>query len=148
MGLDVINEGIDPELFQVTVNDFMELPLYQLLGFQLTRVGSGYVQISFKADTQHINIRQSVHGGIIAVLVDAAMGTAIRSAGIRGVTIDLTTHYLAPAHYGDLVAVEGRVVSAGQKIIIAEAEVILNSNRLMARTRASFYNEGFVQAVR
>lgn len=142
MARRVINQGISPELFTNIVNNNAYSPLYQLLKLNLLEVGPGSSRIQVKVDEQHINHWQTLHGGIIGIMVDAAMGAVVRSLGIKGVTIDLITHFLLPAHVGDDIVAEGRVVSAGRKVIIVDASVIKNGEEQIATARATFYNTG------
>ncbi|NPV26468.1 MAG: PaaI family thioesterase [Firmicutes bacterium] len=140
--VEIANLGISPELFANIVQNNAESVLYQLLGLNLREVGLGVARLDLKVQQQHINFWQIIHGGVISVLVDAAMGAAVRSFGIQGVTIDLITHYLAPARPGDQVMAEGRVVFKGGKVLIAEADVWQNEEKLIAKARATFFNKG------
>ena len=138
----VVNRGISPELFDNIVNNNARSPLYQLLKLNLLEVGPGSSRIHLKVEEQHINHWQTLHGGIIGIMVDAAMGAVVRSLGIRGVTIDRITHFLQPAHVGDHVVAEAHVVSAGRKVIIVDASVFKNGGEQIATARSTFYNTG------
>lgn len=138
----VINNGLSPELFNNIVEKNAISPLYQLLDLNLLQLGEGSSRLCIKVNQRHVNHWQTLHGGIIGVMVDAAMGAVVRSLGIQGVTIDLVTHFLSPAHEGDTIVVEGRVVSAGRKIIIVDANVTKNDSEQIATARSTFYNRG------
>ncbi len=142
MAQEVVNLGIDAELFANIVKNNADSPLYQLLRIHLMEIGPGHSRLQIKVDEQHINHWQTLHGGIISIMVDAAMGAVVRSLGIRGVTIDLVTHFLLPAQVGDDVVAEGHIVSAGRKIIIVDASVIQNGRQQIATARSTFYSTG------
>lgn len=137
-----VNLGIEPEIFDSITKNNEESILYGILGFHLLEVGPGTAKLDFKVEPQHVNFWQMVHGGVIGVLVDAAMGASVRSLGIQGVTIDLITHYLASAQPGDTVRAEGRIVSQGKRVLVAEAEVRRKDGVQIAMSRATFYNKG------
>src|SRR6476661_7373553 len=49
------------------------------LGATVTDSGDGTATLEFEATEEHLNPAGTVHGGVLATLVDTAMGTAIRS---------------------------------------------------------------------
>ena len=53
---------------------------------------------------QHVNVNGGVHGGLIATLLDATMGRAVRDSledGQSAVTVSMTVTYLSGAEAGD-----------------------------------------------
>ena len=101
-------------------------PYYRLLGLR-AEAGepAGGSKLVFESRTDLENSRGDVHGGVIASLLDAAMGVAVRSAlkaGEGATTVSLTVNYLAPGR-GTLVA-RGRVVRAGRTLASVEADVV------------------------
>lgn len=75
----------------------------------------------------HLNPLGGVHGGVVAALVDSAMGNAVRDSldeGQRGVTVALTVTYLEPATEGDRLAATAQVRRRGGRIVVAEADVV------------------------
>jgi uncharacterized protein (TIGR00369 family) len=101
-------------------------PYYRLLGLQ-TEPGTapGHARIRLEGRPELSNARGDVHGGVVASLLDAAMGVAVRSAykdGEGATTVSITVNYLEPGR-GTLVAI-ARVMRAGQSLASVEAEVI------------------------
>ncbi|HEX9257847.1 MAG TPA: PaaI family thioesterase, partial [Actinomycetota bacterium] len=81
-----------------------------------------------------------VHGGILATLVDIAMGLAVRTAvgpTRRHVTIDLHAQYLRPARPGRLEAI-GSVVRVGTHVGFAEGSVMDAAGRLLVRASGTY----------
>ncbi len=78
---------------------------------------------------QHLNRNGTLHGGIHAMMLDAAAGFSA-SRHLAGqavdivpvVTLSLTTHFLAAGGQGQVIAM-GQVTGGGYKIIYAEAEI-------------------------
>jgi len=109
-------------------------PYYRLLGLRVdlgTPVGRSRLRIDSRPDLE--NSRGDFHGGVVASLLDAAMGVAVRSAyagGEGATTVSLTVNYLEPGR-GSLVAT-GHVRRAGGSLASAEAEVVDASGRIVA----------------
>lgn len=79
--------------------------------------------VRLDAGDQHLNIGGIVHGGVLASMIDTAMGRAVRSVTDSSTaTSQLTVTYLDPARPGPLVAT-ARVTKRGSTLTIVEAEV-------------------------
>ena len=75
------------------------------------------------AADEHLNPHGSVHGGLLATMLDVAMGEAVAEAGgDRPVTVALTVTYLEPGRAGRLEAT-ARVRKRGKRLLIVEGEV-------------------------
>lgn len=100
-------------------------PFYRLLGFRAQSVEKpGFSRLLLDDREELRNSRGDIHGGVVAALLDAAMGNALRSAlkdGEGSATVSLTVNYLRPAR-GKLIAL-GRVVRAGRSIASVDAQI-------------------------
>ncbi|MDT0278036.1 PaaI family thioesterase [Blastococcus goldschmidtiae] len=95
------------------------------LGARVEASDDGSARITFEVTDEHLNPAGTLHGGVLATLVDTAMGTAVRSAtGEDDVpaTSQLTVTYLRPGTTGPLV-VTGRLRTRGEHLTVCEAEV-------------------------
>ncbi len=135
------NCGIEESLFKYLIESISHTPYYQLLGIKITKVGKGMAELAVCANQNHTNPLGAIHGGLIMSLADAAMGNAIRSLGIKGVTVDCSTALISGALLGELVVGKGRVIKAGRNMIFAEAEVFAGEH-LIASSKASFFKTG------
>jgi uncharacterized protein (TIGR00369 family) len=102
-------------------------PAVAALGIELEEVDRGRVVFSLVADELHENPMGTMHGGVIATLVDTAMGCALVStlgADEGFTTLELKTNFLRAitTDTGRVTAV-GQVVHAGSKIAMTEAHV-------------------------
>src|SRR5262245_13093368 len=102
-------------------------PAVAALGLELEEVEPGRVLFSLVADELHENPMGTMHGGVIATLVDTAMGCAVSStlgANEGFTTLELKTNFLRAItkDTGRVTAV-GRVVHAGSKVAMAESHV-------------------------
>ena len=94
------------------------------LGAHVEAADDGTARIAFEVTDEHLNPAGTLHGGVLATLVDTAMGTAVRSATDDDVpaTSQLTVTYLRPGKTGPL-AVTARVRTKGEHLTVCEAEV-------------------------
>jgi uncharacterized protein (TIGR00369 family) len=74
------------------------------LGARAEVADDGSARLRFTAGEEHLNPAGTVHGGVLATLVDTAMGTAVRSTVDDDVpaTSQLTVTYLRPGKPGEL----------------------------------------------
>lgn len=113
---------------------------HRSFGMEVDDASHGAVTLGWQAQPRHLNLQGLVHGGVLATLLDTAMGLAVRSAiepGRRHVTVEMGVHYLRPAHPGRLRA-HGRVVRVGRELAFAEADVVDPQDRVLARATGTF----------
>lgn len=134
-------QGQDELLFDHIQNSVQKAPLYQLLGINMQRMGSGFIDLTLKLDEMHTNALGMIQGGVIMTLADAAMGNAVRTLGIKGVTVDCTVSFPGAARLGDTLIAYGKVIKVGQNLIFAEANVYAD-DRLVGSSQATFFIRG------
>jgi uncharacterized protein (TIGR00369 family) len=111
----------------------------ELVGLEVGARAEGHAVVTLEAAEEHLNPHGSVHGGVVATLVDVAMGAAVVAAGGDSpVTIEMKVTYLDPAKPGHLRA-EARVRKRGRRLTIVEAEVFQGQgDDLVALALATF----------
>jgi len=103
------------------------------LGVQDESGDDGSARLELDAGEEHLNPAGAVHGGVLATLVDTAMGLAVRSAtGEDDVpaTSQLTVTYLTAAKPGRLV-VTADVRKQGEHLTVCDADVEQNGKTLV-----------------
>jgi acyl-CoA thioesterase len=109
-------------------------PFYRLIGIEPDGSplrGDARLALSSRADLE--NSRGEIHGGALASLLDATMGSAVRAklAPDKGATtVTLTVNYLKPAR--GRVNAEGRVLRVGKAIASVEAHAVDESGDIVA----------------
>jgi uncharacterized protein (TIGR00369 family) len=79
--------------------------------------------VQLEATDDHLNVAGIVHGGVLATMIDTAMGRAVRDVTDEpAATSQLTVTYLDPARQGTLVAT-ARITKRGSTLTLVEAEV-------------------------
>ena len=109
------------------------------IGAQVEDADDGGARIVFEVRDEHLNPAGTLHGGVVATLVDTAMGQAVRTTTGDGevpATSQLTVTYLRPGKPGTL-AVTGRVRTRGEHLTVCEAEVE-QEGRAVAHALATF----------
>jgi len=117
-------------------------PIMQTLGMDgFEVVQEGRCAFTMRAQEFHYNPIGSVHGGVIATLLDSAAGCAVHStlpAGWGYTSMDLTTKYLRPATVDSgLLRCEGMVINRGRTTALAEARLFDEKGRLLAYASSS-----------
>jgi uncharacterized protein (TIGR00369 family) len=113
------------------------IPFADLCGIESIGEADGLTRLRVTLAPEHGNNIGIVHGGLVATLLDIAMGTASRlAAGAPVMTVDMHVAYMAVGH-GVLIG-EGRVVRSGRSIIFAEADVRDTDGVLVARASGIF----------
>ena len=111
-------------------------PAVALLGLQLDSVEKGATVFSLVADEAHENPMGTMHGGVVATLVDTAMGCAVSStlpAGDGFTTLELSTNYVRPITSATgRIRAEARVVHRGGRVATTEAHVYDEAGTLYA----------------
>lgn len=82
-----------------------------------------------------------IHGGIIATLLDEAMGKVNRFRGVRAMTAELTVEYLKPVRVDEEISVEGWETEKSGRNLIHAGEIRNAAGELLARGRGRFVEE-------
>ncbi|MBC9732455.1 PaaI family thioesterase [Nocardioides marmotae] len=95
-----------------------------LIGARAPDATDGRATLVVDVGEEHLNHAGAVHGGMLATLVDTAMGAAIMSTLDEGstATSQLTVTYLRPGKPGQLV-VTAAVGKRGQSLTVCDAEI-------------------------
>ncbi len=116
-------------------------PVMATLGIEAVLFEEGRAVFRLDPDEMHYNPLGSVHGGVIATLLDSAAGCAVQSVLPEGqgyTSVDLSTKFLRPvtARTGP-VTVEGTVVARGARTALAEARLSDAQGRLLAHATST-----------
>ena len=103
----------------------------------------GSARVILQIEDKHINRNGSLHGGIVAMMLDSAAGFAVSrrlspNGDARVVTVALNNQYLAPGQHGTTVIATGRVSGGGRKIIYSDAELRDETGTLLAKASGVF----------
>lgn len=76
-------------------------------------------------EKEHVNIFGTLHGGLIATLVDIITSLAVfaHPRQGKGVSVNLNVSYLKPAKLGDLIVIEGTTDKAGRTLAYLSCKI-------------------------
>lgn len=96
----------------------------------------GRVRMAFNPDERFINAFGSIHGGIVAAMVDEACtyaATSVVGAYCFLGTVELSTRILSPSKPGRIEAV-ARTLKVSRRAVFADAEIFYDSQRVATGT--------------
>ncbi len=116
-------------------------PFMQLLGVRIVSVDPSSVVFEFEPAEYMYSPLGNVHGGIITVLLDTAMGCSFHTtlpAGTGYTTLELKVNFLRPvtANVGTMRA-EGHVIHGGSRVATADARLLDSGKRLYAHATST-----------
>ena len=116
--------------------DFGTFFLARLLGLEITYPGDTCV-ITFEPADFLFNPQGTLHGGVIATVMDISMGHLLHRTGGPGTTLEMKTQYLKAARGGRLTAT-GRFLRRGKDISYLASELVDDTGDLVAFATATW----------
>jgi uncharacterized protein (TIGR00369 family) len=104
---------------------FTKAAFLTYLGIEFDDAGPGWCRARLQVQPEQRQQHGYVHAGVIATLADHVAGGAARSVvgeAADVITIEFKINFLHAAK-GELLVATGKVLKAGQRIVIAESEV-------------------------
>lgn len=92
----------------------------------------------FRLDKRYTGPPGHCHGGIIATILDEAMGKVNKLRQVVAVTAEITVNYLKPVPLNKPLRVESREVSVKGRRHINMAEILNKDGDVLARSRGLF----------
>ncbi len=136
---EIENRGIEANLFNNIVTGSHYMPALQTFGTSLMYLGEGIAALKMTCKHEYANHMGSIHGAIVSGLLDNAMGYSIETLNKRCVTLEMNINYISPVMEGTEVFVEGQVIYAGKKTVVAESALFNNEGILAAKARGTFF---------
>lgn len=110
---------------------------FQDIGCQLLAYGSEHAVLALDLLPRHLNNASNMHGGVMATLMDVAMGLcgtwepdpAERRVAL---TLSMNINFSAPAAAGSRVRAIARCRSSGHKVFMASCDLLDDQDRLIA----------------
>jgi uncharacterized protein (TIGR00369 family) len=116
-------------------------PVMHLLDMERLDAREGWIEVTMRAQEFHYNPLGTVHGGVIATLLDTAAACAVHTtlaAGEAYTSLDLTTKFLRPVTTASgLLRCEGTVISRGRRTALAQSQLTDEAGRLVAHATSS-----------
>ena len=130
-----INEAVARDAFERAIADhtqeFGRYFLARLLGLEISHPDDDTCVVEFEVHDFMFNPQGSLHGGLIATVLDVSMGHLLQKAIGPGMTLEMKTQFLRPARVGRLRA-EGRFLKKGKSINYLETRLTDAKGSLLA----------------
>ena len=101
------------------------------------RSAPGEVQATARLDPAWTGWRGLAHGGLLATMMDEALGYAVASLGHTALTARLEVRYLVPVRAGAELSVRAKVQRHDRRLAQVAAAVALPSGRQVATASAT-----------
>lgn len=99
----------------------------------------------FRLGAEYQGAFGSIHGGVIAVVLDEVMGKVCRFRGVRAVTAEMNIEYLKPVWVDTDLVVEGYEKEMTGRNLHLVGEIQDASGKVLARSRGRFVILGAAQ---
>ncbi len=118
------------EATQASIVEAMQksTPVHEFLDIRIVEIGPGYAKLSMPTKAQALNRNGTVHGGVMATLMDVAAGVAASRQAQAShpdsvlVTTDLHIRYLK-RHKGEQLLARAEVVQVGNTVAVVECRI-------------------------
>ncbi len=116
----------------------------RLVSMDFKVVAEGQVDYFLTVKEEHLATPHAAHGGVVAALVDAALGvaglSAVHTQNKVVSTIEYKLNFLAPALLNDELLARAKVEQKGNRILVISCDVfcVNRNNKLIAKSLGTF----------
>jgi uncharacterized protein (TIGR00369 family) len=139
-GEDMISKSkLNPKYKKALSTLINRSPYFSLLSMKVEDLEWGTCVLEVELEKKHLQPFGSVHGGLIASVVDATAFWAVFPQvkdGLGLTTVEIKVNYLAPVKQGRLVA-KGRCIKIGKTLALGEAYIHSAEGNLLAHGTAT-----------
>ncbi|WP_202387042.1 hotdog fold thioesterase [Nocardioides flavescens] len=141
-------QGVDPstmtgmeQLMAMVDGRLPAAPISETVGLVDFGGEEGAIHVSLDPEHRHYNPLGTVHGGVLATMLDTVAGCSVHSTLAVGegyTSLDLTVKFLrAVTVDSGRITATGRVLQRGRRTALAEAQVHDAAGRLVAHATSS-----------
>ena len=116
------------------------MPLAEHLGFHVVQADPGTVTIELKPQEMHHNIAGTLHGGVLCVIADSAMGLAFGTtveAGQTFTTVEQKVNVLRPV-FDKTVQAKATVIQRGRTLGLIVCRITDSDGKLVAFATSTY----------
>jgi acyl-CoA thioesterase len=134
----MINQGLPPTLFAALQQKAAGIPFYDFLGFVPECLGEGRAIFGLRLKPEYANVNDTLHGGVMMSLADAAMAFAARTLGYDVTTVSLSTSFFRPVSVSTALKAEGAVLKHGSHLIFCSCSLYAEET-LVGENKGTFF---------
>lgn len=116
----------------------------RLLGMDFKIISDGRLEYYITINKNHLATPMAAHGGLIAALIDGALGVCALSSVYKEnkviSTVEYKTNFLNPALLNDELKAVAKVEQKGKRIVVVTCDVfaVNRNNTLIAKALGTF----------
>ena len=110
---------------------------FEYLNFNSEDSNNELLNIYFEVNPMFFNPQGTLHGGLIATVMDISMGHLLHKTSGMGATIEMKIQYLRPVRQGR-VTCEGRFIKKGRSLSFMESCLMDSDGKLAAIATATW----------
>jgi len=120
------------------LKDFEGSNFWKFIGLEMEKVEKGSVTLKLPVISSFLNVKNSVHGGVYASILDTSMGFSARSLGFDEVTtLEMDVHFLKAVKDGTIYAT-GNVIHQNRSTALVEAFLYDEEGNRLAHSTGTF----------
>ncbi|HKU66846.1 MAG TPA: PaaI family thioesterase [Candidatus Baltobacteraceae bacterium] len=116
-------------------------PILSVLDISEGSVGDGWIEFTMRPQGYMLNLAGTVHGGVLATLIDSALTCALVTRlpkGMACTTIDLQMRFFRPVHLSaQQLTARADVLNAGKTFAATQGEIRDANGRLVVHATSS-----------
>ena len=116
-------------------------PILQVLDISEGSMGDGWIEFSMRPQGFMLNLASTVHGGVLATLIDSALTCALVTKlpkGMACTTIDLQMRFFRPAHLSaQLLTARAEILNMGNTLATTAGEIRDAKDRLLVHATSA-----------
>jgi len=109
------------------------------LGLVVDEVGLGYCRLHYTVKEEMLNGFRNMHGGVLFSASDSAFAFACNSHGRFTVALDVSISFTKPGKLGDVLTVDAKEVSLGNKIGVYDIRTTNEQGELVCMFKGTAY---------
>ncbi len=128
-------------LYERVSKSFKKQSFLSLIGAKIENVEKGKVSISCENKDTLLQQQGLLHGGVITTLADVAGGYAALTTmpeNSEVLTVELKINLMRPAATKKVIAI-GEVIRAGKTLVVVEATVTDEANKILAKMMSTMF---------
>ena len=118
-----------------------KISFYKTVSMELISVDKKGAVLEIRVARKHRNPWGTVHGGVLATIVDSSCGISVWPYLKQGefvTTISLHVDYMTSANPGDVITARGKLVQHSRTLARAESVITNQDKKIIAKGYATF----------
>ncbi|WP_067726535.1 PaaI family thioesterase [Oceanobacillus damuensis] len=136
--MDLYNKSDLPIEIAEVINEYEKGPHWKLMDFKVQSIDKGSVSLKLPTREEFNNIKGTIHGGILAALLDTTMGMTAKTI-LKGtpITIQFNIQFLKPGIDEPLYS-KSKVIDVGKSTCFLEGHIYNELKELIAYSTGTF----------